>query len=422
VLLAQNPAEQAPAEPVQDEPATGLQFRFKEKPSLRFRDDFRLDLEAKWQFDFRHFNPSIANPPVTTDSFVLQRARFGLKGFVTRFFSYEAERDLRGTFSDDHPEHPWKDVYVEFQPNKTFQLKVGKFKLPFGMEQNTSSARLDFINRSRVSDFLTPARERGAMLHGKFLSGGHLGYDFGVFRFDGENSGLQGAPSAGRTYAARISGEPLQYVSRLPKVVRHAYVGLAMTTGEMFEGQSGIRGQTISNFTYFDRVFVKGNRRRIGMELSWTEGPFALKGEYIHVSEQRKGQGIRLEDLPDKISRGWYVTTSWVALGQMKSKGSEPKDPFITGKGYGALELAARLDVLTFYSASHPGLPSRSPRAPNILPNGERTWTFGSTWYINHFVKIQGNAEREWVIDIARRPVEGRNVFWTGIIRIQFAM
>ena len=142
------------------------------------------------------------------------------------------------------------------------------------------------------------------------------------------------------------------------------------------------------------------------------------------MSEERKRQGIRLEDLPDKISRGWYVTGTWTALGKMKSKGGAPKDPFLTGHGFGAVEFAARLDVLAYYSAFDPrfGLPSRSPRAGNILPNSDRTWTFGSTWYINHFVKIQANGEREWLSDIERKPVAGIHVFWTGVLRLQLAM
>src|SRR5207248_2305444 len=163
----------------------------------------------------------------------------------------------------------------------------GKFKVPFGMEENTSEDRLDFGTRSQVTDYLAAGRERGAMLHGKLLKGNRLNYEAGIFRYDGESSEIQGKPTAGRTYAFR-------------------------------------------------------------------------------VSEERKEQGIRVNNLPDKISRGWYLTTSWLAFGKMKSKGTEPKKPFLTGRGFGAVELAARLDVLTFYSAERTGLASRSPRASNI--------------------------------------------------------
>ena len=109
------------------------------------------------------------------------------------------------------------------------------------------------------------------------------------------------------------------------------------------------------------------------------------------------------------------------AISFVKSSG-KPKNPLFTGHGFGSVELAARFDVLTFYSAPGPGLPSRSPRAPTILPNGERTWTFGPTWYLNRFVKIQAHAQRERLTDIERKAVFGVNVFWTGVIRLQLAM
>src|SRR5207249_2689335 len=133
-----------------------------------------------------------------------------------------------------------------------------------------------------------------------------------------------------------------------------------------------------------------------------------IKGEYIHMSEERIGQGIRGENLPDILSRGWYVLGGWSVLGKLKSSG-RPKNPLLTGRGFGSIEVSGRLDVLTFYSAPGPGLPSRSPRAPTILPNSERTWTFGPTWSLNRFVKIQAHAQRERLTDIDLKAEIGRD-------------
>jgi len=423
-LLAQKPPEEDEDQPpaADETQKSTLQFKFKDRPSFRYGDTFRLDIKSKWHLDFRSFSPPITNLP-DDSTFLLTRARFGLKGNVTKYFEYEFEREMRQTFADVQERHPWRDNYIDFKPLSIVRLKVGKFKMPFGLEENTSEDRLDFVFRSRVTDFLAPARERGAMLHGKVTK--RLEYEAGVFRYDGENSDVKGVPTAGRTYAARVSGEPLRYLSVLPKTIRHTYLGVAFTRGKMFEGANGQHGQTISNFTYFDHVYVKGDRQRVGAEVSWSEGPFGFRGEYIRMSEQRLEQGIRVNDLPDKISRGWYVTGSWMALGKMKSNGKDPKTPFLTGgRGFGAVELAARLDVLTFFTepGASTALPSRSPRAANLLPNSDRTWTFGTTWYVNHFVKIQANGEREWLADIERAAVAGRSVFWTAILRLQLAM
>jgi phosphate-selective porin len=430
VLFAQSPSTDQDANDDETAHDTGRPFQidFKNRPSIRIGEFASVDLKAKWHFDFLGFDPPSWNPPAVVNSlpstpptFYLTRARFGLKGRLTKYFDYEVERDMRQTFGSDHEWHPWKDNYVNAHLNPKLEVMVGKFKMPFGMESNLSEDRLDFAFKSRVSDILSPARERGAMLHGTVLEKERLTYGVGVFRYDGEGSDIHGQPTAGRTYAAHLSGEPLRERKQLPKTLRHTYFGVAMTRGRLIDGLNGVHGQTFSNFTYFDHMYVHGERTRIGTELNWKEGPFDLKSEYIHMSEERVDQGIRGETLPDTIARGWYVMGTVTPLGKMKSNG-KPKNPFLTGHGFGAVEFSARLDVLAFYSAEGPGLPSRSPRAPTILPNGERTWTIGPTWYINHFVKIQAHAQRERLTDVERKAVFGQTRFLTGVIRLQLSM
>jgi hypothetical protein len=145
------------------------------------------------------------NPPATVNglpstppTFYLTRARLGLKGNITEHADYELERDFRQTFGSDHEWHPWKDAYMNFKVHRSMQVKVGKFKIPFGMEANLSEDRLDFAFKSRVSDTLPPARERGVMLHGKFLKDDHLEYQVGVFRYDGEGSFSDGTRTRSR--------------------------------------------------------------------------------------------------------------------------------------------------------------------------------------------------------------------------------
>jgi phosphate-selective porin len=429
--LAQNPNEDEPGpddEAVVQSAVRPFQVSFKNRPSFRFGEFATVDMKAKWHLDFRGFDPNVWNPPAvvtalpeTPPTFYLTRARLGLKGNITGRVKYEVERDMRQTFGSDHEWHPWKDNYVDVTVHRFLQVQVGKFKMPYGMEANLSEDRLDFAFKSRVSDALSPARERGVMLHSKFLKPQRMEYKVGVFRFDGEGSDIHGQPTGARTYAASLAGEPLRSMRPLPKTLRHIYLGMSGTRGKIIPGLNGVSGSTFSNFTYFDHMYVQGERTRIGTELSWVEGPIDVKAEYMHMSEERKQQGIRGDDLPDKISRGWYVMATWTPLGKLKSKGA-PKTPFLTGHGFGAVEFSARYDILSFYSAPGPGLPSRSPRAPTILPNGERTWTFGPTWYLNHFVKIQAHAQRERITDIERKSVFGIDTFWTGIIRLQLAM
>jgi phosphate-selective porin len=146
-----------------------------------------------------------------------------------------------------------------------------------------------------------------------------------------------------------------------------------------------------------------------------------VKGEVIRVRDQRLGQGIRGDDLPDLIARGWYFTTAWVVTGEKPAGGIVPRRDFIKGRGFGAVQLAARYEQLRFGSSEHPGLPSRSSRAANIFSTSERIATFGVNWYLNRFVLIQVNDLREVIEDSLKAPIPGVSTYWSKFVRIQFS-
>jgi phosphate-selective porin OprO/OprP len=395
----------------------GLQAE-TDRPSIDFGNVLRVELEAKLQGDFRHFSPALAG----IDENELEKARLGLKGHFLQHFYYEVERDFRRTFGADRPTFPWTDVNVEARGYRPFDVKIGKFKMPFGMEENTSTAKLDFVYRARMSEFLTPGRDKGVLITGRWLEGLRLKYEAGVFENDGENTHEKNSTrkSGGRAISARLQGEPLQ---TLKSPLRKLQLGVAAVSSSVAESPAfetnSIRGETVAGETFFHRMFVQGRRLRLGTEMNWRDGPFSAQSEYIHVSEQRRSAGIELQDLPDLISHGWYWTGSWLLTGEKKSEAVKPKKDFLTG-GIGALELAARYDTIQFGSASHPGVSSRSPRAPNILENSDRVLTLGVNWYLNRFWKVQVNRVRENLEDPANTPVAGHARYWGTVIRLQF--
>jgi len=154
--------------------------------------------------------------------------------------------------------------------------------------------------------------------------------------------------------------------------------------------------------------------------LNWQPGPFTVRSEVIRVRDQRLGQGLRGDNLPDLIGRGWYSSAAWVVTGEKSAGGVEPRKNFVPGRGWGALEIAARLEQLRFGSAEHPGLPSRSSRAANISGESERIATFGANWYINHNVMVQFNAYREVIEDLQKAPIANAGTYWSKFVRITF--
>ncbi len=447
--LAAEKAEEEEQEK-EDSSAKGVKLSMKRRPSLRFGNVARVDFRAKVQMDYRGFYPtrvalSSGNTPTPTAAcdifsadpgclFDFHRLRVSVEGVFLKHFEFEVERDIREDlrlpkFIEDVdfttglsvfreiPQQPWRDVYVNFRRFRHFQIKAGRFKLPFGFDQLSSDTDLPFVERSRIGDMLAPGREIGIMVHGNFFKRG-LGYQAGLFRRDGENSlARDREPTGLRTFVGRVTGTPLRLLP-LPKLVQKVQFGGDFTSSTVPPGPPphGLRGRTVWKDNFFDHAFVKGERLRLGTDLSWTSGPFAVNGEFVHVRDQRLGQGIRGDDLSDLIARGWYVAASWVVTGEEHAKARAPE------RDLGALELVGRFDTIRFGSSEHPGRPSRTTRAANILGNSDRVWTFGVTWYLNRWVRIQGNGVREKIEDPRRAPIFGRERFWTALCQLQFVM
>jgi phosphate-selective porin OprO/OprP len=399
----------AAAQTAEGEPPPLVRLTFPDHPSLRFGSVFRMDLRLRLQGDARSFSPADTSDETGWE---LSRRRIGLQGNAFEHFEYEVERELR-------EDGPWKDVFVNVDYFDDYQLQVGKFKLPFSQERLTGSTDLDFIHRSNVVDTLAPARDVGVTLHGRFNERAY-GYDAGVFRHDGESARFGFNPGAGTTIAGRFAVRPLR---RLPKSVgatRELEVAAAMTVGDVPDGLNSLRGRTTFESVFFAPVYVSGRRTRLGLDLDWRPGPFGVKAELIRVSDERRNQGIFDEDLPPLISRGWYLTGTWVLTGEAKFEGIDARTELFRG-GPGAIELAMRVEYLQFGSTLEGEPELATPRAENMAESGLHAWTTGVNWYVNRWLKLQFNAIREQVVDVEDGPA-GNGAVWSRVVRVQFVL
>ena len=402
-----------------------FRFEFKDRPAIRMGKWFRMDFRLKFQHDFRTFDPEVSTDEGELSN--LRKFRVGIRGYVTKNFEYEIEREIRNEIGDLFNLRTrttlalWRDVYGNWRYFRKAQIRAGQFKVPFGLDQLHNSG---FVYRSMIGNFLAPGRELGIMLHGKLFDS-RVGYQVGLFRNDGWKAHLKDhTRSAEGTIAARIVVPPLN-LFKTPAFLKPAKdleLGFAFTESPLTEGLRSLRGRTwVITHTWFDRINVRGHRLRLGAELNWEPGPFLVKGEVTRVRDQRLGQGIRGEDLPELLARGWYFTTGWVVTGEKTAGGVVPRRTFIRGKGIGAVQLMARYEQMRFGSSEHPGLPSRSSRAANIFSASERIATFGVNWYLNRFVLIQFNALREVLEDPVKAPIPGVDTYWSKFVRIQFS-
>ncbi len=233
-----------------------------------------------------------------SDGFRIRRARFGFKGELLKNFNFKLQLD--GTRSPI-----LLDAAVEISSIPFTMLSFGQFKVPFSLENLTSSSALDLVNRSQTVEELCPAqdigstgRDIGVTASGKFSI---LEYTLGVFNGSGIN---------------RVdTNDQKDIVGRL---ILRPFDSLAIGVSH-YIGDQRLSASAVSV-----------NRDRTGVDVFFSKGPAFIKGEYIFARD-------------DQVeSAGWYVRGAYSFV-------REKLQALINYDSYDRdLDLAAnRIDVLT---------------------------------------------------------------------------
>lgn len=389
---------------------------WNDRPAIVFADDVTLELKGRALLEWREFDPDIGE-----SVFHLRTARVGLAGDLTKHFDWEVEREI-AEVDETVRFTEWKDVWFRWRTFDAVRVIGGRFKMPFGLEQTTGVSSLDFAYRALGSNAIAPGRDRGVMLSGEI---GRMTYEAGVFNDDGDNGESnepqfvqagQDLDDVGPSVAARVTGDLFRLlpVGRL----RNANLGVAYTTATIPEGLNSLRGESFwGTEDFFERVYVKGRRQRMGAQFDWSPGPASLKAEWMQSREERLQQSNRNQDLSDYIGEAWYVAGTWFVTGEDKDSDVNPRRPLLDG-GPGAIELAVRYDQLGFRSASTTGTAFTNPRAEHLVPNTNRVWTIGVNWITSKWTRVLLNAIHENFEDETRSPIAGTASFWSGVVRL----
>jgi phosphate-selective porin OprO/OprP len=390
-------------------------FRMEDHPTLHF-GIVKIELRARFQGNMRKSDAPLTDEgDLTSDQ---ARKRVGVDGEIGKYVDFQVERELEEI-------DPWRDVYVNYAQFDEVQFQYGKFKEPFGLDENTGATNLDFVNRSMIADNLASGRDIGFMLHGRVLDR-RIRYELGQFDHDGRNARSKNPNTVrvhgDKTTVFRVSAEPLATVKGN---LSDLYVGVAWANSDILEeGTSDVRGKTVLGNTFFSSDFpVIGARKRKGFELRWRPGPASVQYEWTRILDERVGLSVEDSDLSPIRGQGWYLAGTVALTGDSKSKGLDAtKHPIFQG-GFGAVEVAARVERMTFDStAQNDSIPSTSPRADKILGNSDKALTFGVNWYLNRWVKIQFNTIKETLTDPEQGPVPDKPSFWSRVLRFQFSL
>lgn len=272
------------------------------------------------------------------DTFDIRRARIGVKGRFLDYYSGEVV--FNGTGGA-----PVLDVaYANIAWWKPAQIRVGQFKMPFSMEQLTSSNNIDFVERSFV-DALIPAKEIGAMLHGTPVKG--INYGLALSTGRGQNNIENDASVDDKDIIGRVAVNIAELAGSKDWLF---HTGLAYSKGDISKAQGlGVAGRTeargVSFLTALPGVGLNDavanneiDRSRLGLEGAVAYGPFKLQTQWVKNSfDYDPTAGVSV----DEDVKAFYVQALWTITGE--SQVSRYKDG-----AFSSLKPKSNFDPKTF--------------------------------------------------------------------------
>jgi phosphate-selective porin OprO and OprP len=368
----------------------------KGKPFLKSADDnFRIEFGGRLQADFagaedgsRTLTGSKLN-----SQFLVRRARFEVDGSLYRFIGFKVEADFTEGVS-------LKDAYLDLRFFPELRFRAGQFKVPFSLEELTSSRFIDFVERSLVNE-LAPSRDRGVMLYGD-LMGGTASYFLGGFNGTGEDTNDN---NSDKDLAARLAFSPFRSSDSF--WLKGLQLAGNVTWGNQ-DGSTSAQGRmtarTTNRFRFFAPQATRGERLRYGGDLAWFLGPAAVKFEYDVQTNERERLGPGGSNFDEVTATGWYASGTYVLTGEdkLRSGNVAPRRPFIPvpGKmGPGAWEVGLRYaeldfdsdDPVNFFDGNLATIPGGGSGE-----NSAQALTLGLNWYWNEQVRFMLNWTQYW--------------------------
>jgi phosphate-selective porin OprO/OprP len=273
--------------------------------------------------------------------------------------------------------------YLTYSGYKPVQVRAGKFKAPFSLEQLTSSNNIDFMERSLTGSDdkeLIPGKQFGAMIFGSPMSG----VSYALARHAGA-SGTESASRDASDTTGRLAANFAEVAGNKEWVT---HVGIAYSVGKVGNTAAAVapstEGKGLSSFlvTNSTALAVNSTRTRIGYELAAANGPFKVQGEmysFDYGDNQTVQQNIT----------GSYVQAIWNITGESHNYSNssntfgwiKPKQNFSTEKGgLGAWQVGLRFSKIDTDIA-----------ATSTLTNAADATTLGLTWFANDYTRVMLN-------------------------------
>lgn len=317
-------------------------------------EEMTVNLGGRIQIDAALYDEDIE--PLDSGSEV-RRARFFISGDIADGWSYKAQYDLASS-SDI------KDLYIRYSGD-IGKITIGQSKVPFGLEELTSSKYVTFMERALPIEAFAPSRRLGVnwsrQKDAVYLQAMVFGKE--------ANTKINGDQGVG--VAGRVAWTPVKTDDSL------IHVGIAAVWKEPDSGDDlSVRYRARPESHVTSTRFVSSTVNDVNsstlydLEFAGVRGGLSLQGEYINASVDTDTVGVSNPDF-----NGYYGYASWFPGGESR--------PYKNGafgrvKANGAWELALRYSSLDLNDGTFTG-------------GKEKNLTLGVNYYVNPYLRVMAN-------------------------------
>jgi phosphate-selective porin OprO and OprP len=228
-------------------------------------------------------------------------------------------------------------------------IKGGIFQPPMGLDLNTSSRDITFMEPASVLQALAPANEAGIQI------GQPVFHERGTWKLGIFGGGLVETEygNASQNYGnliGRVTCLPIDHIAP-DRPEENEYLHLGLSANVQYSASSDVRYRSRPESYLAPRLIDTGNidasgSGEVGTEAAYVNGPFSLQGEFV--------DSLVRENTGDVLNfYGFYANVSWYLTGESRPydqvngyfKRLVPQQNFDFGRGgaWGAIELGARV-------------------------------------------------------------------------------
>ena len=353
-----------------------------------------IQLTGRVHMDYRNYSgdtTGVFTTSTQTNALEVRRARLGVRGQFSKDYKYEIVGNFGAADGATSPSGMSSttteiDVgYIDYAKNPAASVRLGKFKMPFSLEQLTSSNNIDFMERSVTNqnegEFI-PAKETGVMLFGSPVSG--LSYGFAISRGRTSTS-TKTAIFDSPDYIGRVSANlPKVFLGRDDFVL---HTGLGYSVGEIagLTTSSG-RNEIRTGSGFFTANTALGgpvDRTRLGYEGAVAYKAFKLQGEmfnykYVGLTASNEIESNYIQAVYNLTGENHNYSNSAGTFGWIK-----PNVSFDKG-GMGAIQVGIRASALKAPDVT-------AKRTTPFATNDYSSITYGVTWFLNDNARVMLN-------------------------------